>query len=94
MNSHINCPCCNTEIKVNTYTDSMRNALKKYREANPEIYNNNSKKYYLKKKEDPEWREKLNERQRKNRLLRKEKLREEKELLEKLLKEKNEIINN
>ena len=61
--SHINCPCCNNEIIVkNTMSEAMKKAQRNYREKNPEKYNDNSKAYYQRKKEDPEWVAKNNER--------------------------------
>lgn len=40
---------------------SMARSQIKYRERNPEVFNKASKKYYAKKKEDPEWYEKYKE---------------------------------
>lgn len=41
--------------------ESMARSQIKYRERNPEVFNKASKKYYAKKKEDPEWYEKYKE---------------------------------
>jgi hypothetical protein len=41
--------------------ESMARSQIKYRERNPEVFNKASKKWYAKKKEDPEWYEKYKE---------------------------------
>jgi len=41
--------------------ESMARSQIKYRERNPEVFNKASKKYYAKKKEDPEWYERYKE---------------------------------
>ena len=48
------------------YTDSQKKAIMNYREKNPNKYRDNSKAYYNKMKEDPEWRAKKFERSRIN----------------------------
>lgn len=91
--SHINCPCCDETIKITSYTETIKKAQQKYREKNPEVYNKNSKAYYLRKKEDPEWVLKNNERIRiyqKERLLRKK---QEKEELNKEIERLKAILN-
>ena len=57
------CECCKQTIKVSQgYNESLKRSIYKYREKNPDVNKTNSMKSYNKKKEDPEWRAKYNER--------------------------------
>ena len=54
------------EEKKTTYTPSAKKAIDKYRSKNVEKYNEIQRNYYNEAKEDPEWREKFNERCKEN----------------------------
>ena len=58
------CICCHQVIKVKqpTYNEAVKRAIYKYREKNVDSNKINSMKSYNKKKDDPEWRLKYNER--------------------------------
>ena len=55
------CECCHRTIIECTYTPSIKKAIYKYREKNPDVNRLNSKKYYYRHKEDEEWKAKRNE---------------------------------
>ena len=61
--------------KKSTYTASAKKAIDKYRSKNPDKYNELQRSYYNEAKEDPEWREKFNERCRENNRIYREKKR-------------------
>jgi hypothetical protein len=44
------------------YNDAVKKSIMKYREKNVEKYNEFSRNYYHKKKEDQEWKDNFNER--------------------------------
>jgi hypothetical protein len=55
------CDCCRRIIRDCTYTESVKRAIIKYREKNPNSNKLNAKSYYDKHKENEEWRAKYNE---------------------------------
>jgi hypothetical protein len=52
--------------KKTTYTPSAKKAIDKYRTKNVEKYNESQRNYYNEAKEDPEWKQKFNERCKEN----------------------------
>tara|TARA_R110002167_G_scaffold172178_4_gene370455 strand:+ start:2809 stop:3084 length:276 start_codon:yes stop_codon:yes gene_type:complete len=67
----------NDDTKKTTYTPAMKKAIKKYRLNDVEAYNGRQRNYYNNNKDDPEWRERFNERCRKANAIYREKKREE-----------------
>ena len=63
-----------TIVIYKSYTPSQKKAIMKYREAHQEEYKNLQKEYYIKCKEDPEFKEKKKEKNRLAYLRRKEKM--------------------
>ena len=47
--------------KKNTYTESAKESIKKYREKNKEKINEKNREYYHNKIQDPEYKQKLRE---------------------------------
>lgn len=50
------------EQKKTTYTPSVKKAIDKYRQKNPEKFNEKQREYYNEAKQDEEWRKNFNER--------------------------------
>lgn len=48
--------------KKTTYTPAVKKAIDKYRNKNPEKYNELQRQYYNEAKKDEEWKQKFNER--------------------------------
>ena len=65
-------------IKKTTYTQAHGKAQQKYREKNRDKYNELQRKLYEKRKQDEVWREKFNERSKKNNEIYRQKKKEEK----------------
>jgi hypothetical protein len=68
-------------LKKSTYTQAHKEAQQRYREKYPEKYCESQRKLYERKKDDPEWKAKFNERCKANNALYRQKKKEEKEAL-------------
>lgn len=87
MNLEINkCSCCNQIIKEKkpTYTEAQKRAIYNYKLKNPNSNKKNSNNNYHKNKDDPEWKQKFNERCRINNAIYRER-----KLLEKMINIEN-----
>ena len=62
------------ETKVLKTKQSMRDAVKRYREKNPEKFNELQRRYYHRHKNDEEWKKNFNERCRLNNQKRRERI--------------------
>lgn len=65
-------------VKKSSYTEAHKLAQQRYRERYPEKYCESQRKLYEKKKDDPEWKAKFNERSKKNNAIYRQKKKEEK----------------